>query len=519
MEDADDIAGEIMSRLGPPPVEPTAKANAITGAIVAPSTMGDPSTARGIHYSGRPGNDGGDQIFVRMGSAVAGTTAAIFAGTLAGPEPATDGSEFTAADELNKVEMMDDPDSTDPADMVPVEHQFMPVSGSQMSLSKGFSSEMHMRSSTDDGTGATTTDEINLFTNMEAPGSMSWAMYYATADRSGVSGMANTTEPADNTQPRIGQITIQVDETQDNFNGKLLSSPAFPSGDSQDWIYNSDNEATLGVNEETRGGRMMDGSFNGVSGRFTCSGAVDACTVSTDENGDIDELGGAWVFVPGSVRSQIPDVDHDADYLAFGWWLRGVTDSDGDTTYSIGTFADGADLMTFDNIRTNLEGTASYSGPAGGKYARKTLNAEGATIGLRAGHFTADATLTAHFGGDDVAVSNQFSISGKVQNLMDENDHALAGWTVDLMKAGFAASGVNAVAAPDGVTAVAETFYGETTGKGDWAGQFYGPDVVDDPATGDVDESETGYPTGVAGEFTAHFSNGHVIGAFGATKD
>ena len=32
-------------------------------------------------------------------------------------------------------------------------------------------------------------------------------------------------------------------------------------------------------------------------------------------------------------------------------------------------------------------------------------------------------------------------------------------------------------------------------------------------------EAQTGYPTGVAGEFIGHFETGHVIGAFGAPID
>ena len=72
--------------------------------------------------------------------------------------------------------------------------------------------------------------------------------------------------------------------------------------------------------------------------------------VSTNTDGEIDDLGGTWIFVPTRTSSLIPGVDHDSDYLAFGWWLRGVTDSDGDTEYSVGTFYDGADLMTFHAI-------------------------------------------------------------------------------------------------------------------------------------------------------------------------
>ena len=43
---------------------------------------------------------------------------------------------------------------------------------------------------------------------------------------------------------------------------------------------------------------------------------------------------------------------------------------------------------------------------------------------------------------------------------------------------------------------------------GEWSGVMYGPD----------DDSPQ-QPTGVAGEFNGHFNNGHVAGAFGATRD
>ena len=47
---------------------------------------------------------------------------------------------------------------------------------------------------------------------------------------------------------------------------------------------------------------------------------------------------------------------------------------------------------------------------------------------------------------------------------------------------------------------------------------FFG-DAADGPEL-KCDGTQANAPdVGVAGEFTGHFSNGHVIGAFGATKD
>ena len=69
-------------------------------------------------------------------------------------------------------------------------------------------------------------------------------------------------------------------------------------------------------------------------------------------------------------------------------------------------------------------------------------------------------------------------------------------------------------------TASDAEFGGTTTGTGgtagEWAGQFYGAPVT----TGDGDNvTADDYPSSVVGEFTGHFEDGHVIGAFGATTE
>ena len=78
------------------------------------------------------------------------------------------------------------------------------------------------------------------------------------------------------------------------------------------------------------------------------------------------------------------------------------------------------------------------------------------------------------------------------------------------MKAGFGGGTDNPLGTvPEGLPA--GTFTGSTTGNEDWQGRFFGTAGTGGAAT-------TTLPTGVAGEFTGHFVNGHVIGAFGATK-
>ena len=50
---------------------------------------------------------------------------------------------------------------------------------------------------------------------------------------------------------------------------------------------------------------------------------------------------------------------------------------------------------------------------------------------------------------------------------------------------------------------------------GTFEGQFYG-DVVADVDSEDNDDNESVFPSDLAGEFNASFSNGTVAGAFGA---
>ena len=65
------------------------------------------------------------------------------------------------------------------------------------------------------------------------------------------------------------------------------------------------------------------------------------------------------------------------------------------------------------------------------------------------------------------------------------------------------------------------TFAGDTVGDADahmgsWSGRFFGPVAVDNDDTTTGNQST--FPSGVAGTFDAHFTNGAVIGSFGAAR-
>ena len=87
-----------------------------------------------------------------------------------------------------------------------------------------------------------------------------------------------------------------------------------------------------------------------------------------------------------------------------------------------------------------LLGTASYQGRAAGQYVTKDFTG-GVLSGGTAGVFTATALLTANFGGDDIAVNDQFNIRGSVTEFMDVGSgRSLEGWSVTLNKVDLAAA-------------------------------------------------------------------------------
>ena len=509
-QDAMMLAQMITDRLGPTGPAPTAKTMGVTFGIIGSSMPNNPGSYTGLNALARPGNEG-ERVFVRQGDSTTDTTPGVFVGAVAGAAPTAD--EFTAADQLNHDDMEADPANA--GQMRSVMGQFS--DGSATSLSKMFSSTTHERMKEEGG--VTTTDTITVVTNMEDAGPLAWTTYYANT-RTGITGMAEMVDhDGDADTDDVYALTLDASNHADVV--KLLGGAvvnALPSARNQTFSFSENPDGDADTMDDNR--VYENSTFNGVAGTVECTST---CTVVTDADAMVSSMTGTWRFRPSAEdpsKVMIPGVAQDDDYLAFGWWLRGVQDDDDDNLpYTVGTFATGSQVYTLLNVRANVEGTAEYSGPAAGKFARKTLTTGGEVATLVAGHFTADASLMAYFGGDDVAVNKQFTIRGAVTNFEDATTgHDIdAGWTVELGKAGFAASGSNAVNAPTGVTAADDTFYGEATGTGGaWQGRFFGND-------GDADPVEPGAqfvaPSGVAGEFTGHFANGHVIGAFGATKD
>ena len=91
------------------------------------------------------------------------------------------------------------------------------------------------------------------------------------------------------------------------------------------------------------------------------------------------------------------------------------------------------------------------------------------------------------------------TIGGMVTNFRDEDGHVIdPKWSLELTRG----TGGDSVSFDSGA------FMGATKGSGDagaWDVQFHG-----DPGT------DNAKPSAVSGTFDGHFTNGHVLGAFGA---
>ena len=105
------------------------------------------------------------------------------------------------------------------------------------------------------------------------------------------------------------------------------------------------------------------GTFDGAEGSYVCTPAMDnGCTSSIRAVGGIALAGGGgWTFVPAEDATVAKT---DTEYRYFGWWLRDLGGS-----YAVGAFHGGVGggAQDFADLAT-LQGTASYTGPAAGKF-------------------------------------------------------------------------------------------------------------------------------------------------------
>ena len=203
----------------------------------------------------------------------------------------------------------------------------------------------------------------------------------------------------------------------------------------------------------------------------------------------------------------------DSTYLFFGWWLNSDKDGLVEASAFTGTVGADADItaITPTALADITSGSATYSGKAAGKYAiSHPIN------GGEAGHFTADASLTAKFG-----TAAGAGVTGTIDNFMASGE--AKPWSVALNHGDLATGG--AITSPDD-TATANVDESKSTvwsidgtagaASGTWNAQMYDEKPGNTPPAGDG----SNVPTSVTGVFQSHFGSDHtMVGAFGATKE
>jgi hypothetical protein len=275
-----------------------------------------------------------------------------------------------------------------------------------------------------------------------------------------------------------------------------------------------DNAGTADT-DESADAFETEGTFRGASGTYKCNGVAGSTCTVTITDGEISAVQGTWVFTPDpGVMVYV----EDTDYLYYGFWLKRTTE-DGATEYNeVETFS-GSRMVAYDDdnngaAMSSVGGMATYNGGAAGVYVHKVNPSGGPNPdSATSGHFSANVELNAYFGGENVAPSKVFSITGTIDNFVLSGGEEI-GWSVNLKDpddetTGFR-SGANSFSGGD-----AEG--GGNTGS--WSGTFYGASDEYDHDKNPATEMIRRQPAAIAGEFNANFSNGTAAGGFGARKE
>ena len=252
------------------------------------------------------------------------------------------------------------------------------------------------------------------------------------------------------------------------------------------------------------------GNYDGASGTFTCAGdPASTCTARNTETG-ID-VAGSWTFKPGRLTNGVT-VTEDEEYLYFGIWYSEPDIASG--THGFEYIAGGDDTGISPTNFGALEGTATYTGGAIGKYVTRNQVSDNAKIGT----FTATATFKADFDDDN-------TLDGRITNFRD-SEGPLTGWSVKLggsdatQPAVLDEGGVDA-----GAGATTAASIGGVPATGNWAATLHGSNNVETglPTPVDRDEYPAADVAGVTGWFdafshsTSETSGAAIAGAFAAS--
>ena len=287
--------------------------------------------------------------------------------------------------------------------------------------------------------------------------------------------MDNDTDAADRNTQGFRDALETAGITRSQFNQYIRGDGVFRDTDRHPFRYSVE----------------FGGSLGGADGTYRCGGANKAVTCDVDYRGGKSfNFDGAWSFAPSRGTVGVDVVDET--YMYFGLWSReNLNPGQGDTVWSFRAFHGGNDSR--DDDVDDVNGTATYSGPAVGYYAIYQ------PLGTQSDHgeFSATATLTADF---DSATE---TLEGRIDQFSGHSD-----WFLTLKRQDIAAGAVTA-STDDNPQDVSWSIGGIPHDGGKWGAAFY--------SNLDSDKRANTVPSGVAGNFEAEYSTvGRLIGAFGA---
>ena len=260
-------------------------------------------------------------------------------------------------------------------------------------------------------------------------------------------------------------------------------------------------------------------SYMGIPGTAWCLG-TDCEVESTGTGADLVKmLTGSWYFAPLTPTAHYKKAadaevySADTMFATYGHWL--VVDDGSGTATNAGqvhvlTYAyaptfdttNGAAIWGEKVSGRPASEQATYTGMAVGRSVHKVSDKDVDITEIHSGRFEATVELTAKFGAAPM-------LGGTVSGFMSDNPDAVdSSWEVTLKETAVdIITNIGTVA--DGVT--------EATGQdGTWSAASYGG-TIDDGTTADVDEFRR--PDGIYGGFNAHFTDGHVAGAYATRND
>ena len=239
------------------------------------------------------------------------------------------------------------------------------------------------------------------------------------------------------------------------------------------------------------------GYFGGARGTYTCDGdGTHTCTSAVaGSNGGVilSGTGQTWTFTPNDrAMAKVPD----SEYQNFGWWLRKT-----DAGYTVHAFTGSMGGTAISDIAP-VGGTATYTGPAAGKYSIYDSGPKG-------GHFTAMVELKADFGTTDAG--SEGTISGMIDSFMGDTA-GMDTWMVKLPALDLATAGTFAAATAGTPTDAEKPVWsigdaaGATAADSEWGGSLHSPNAG-------------GTPQVAVGTFSANYGViGNMRGAFGAAR-